>query len=71
MSVGELVGLVKDVVSCAWPLVSEWADYVRKLEENLKSLEIAKIQLESDYEVIKNKVESRRRAAEEEVVMGR
>nr|POE50375.1 hypothetical protein CFP56_65816 [Quercus suber] len=40
------------------PLVSERADYVRKLEENLKSLEIAKIQLESDYEVIKNKVES-------------
>lgn len=57
MSVGDLAGPVVDVVSCTWPLVSERAGYVCKLEENLESLEIAKEQLESDYEVTKIKVE--------------
>ena len=33
------------------------ADYVRKLEVNLKSLDMANIQLGSDYYVIKTKVE--------------
>ena len=57
MSVCDLVTIVKECVLCAWPLVSRRVDYVRRLEENLESLRLARDQLESGYKVIKNKVE--------------